>query len=306
VAGGVLTLEDVTLAGGCLPFGVGGAVLARNGTLLLRRATIEANMAESGGGLAVEDGGLDLDESNVLANLAAGPGGGLALFGAPDRLRVGRSTIAGNIAQDGAGVAHLAPLAVVPLDVVQSTMSSNFAFGSGGGLLLDGAGAAALLDFVTVAENTAAFGSGVAIDQGNLVVHESLLGESASGNDCDVGPPGSLVPSGFNLDTDGTCAAAAGGSFGTVASLGLSGLADRGGSTLTHVPLDGSPALDAATACSNRSGFPVFSDQRGMPRPVEGGGPPGARCDLGAVEGVLLFVDGFESGDTGAWSAVVP
>lgn len=305
-SGGVLTLEDVTFAGGCLPDGAGGSLLAHGGTLQLRRATVEASTAAFGGGLAVDDGELDLDESSVVGNLAAGPGGGIAVFGAPDRLRIERSTIAGNLAGDGGGIAHLAPFALVPLDLVQSTVSGNFAFGSGGGLLLDAAGAEATLDFVTLTDNTAALGAGVSLEQGELRSHESLLGENAPGSDCDLGATGSFVASGFNLDTDGSCAAAAGGSFGTVPELGLSGLADHGGSTATHVPLAGSPALEAASACTNGLGFPIFADQRGEPRPVDDGGAPGAQCDLGAVEGAPIFLDGFETGDSSAWSAVSP
>jgi hypothetical protein len=305
-SGGVLTLEDVAIAGGCLPDGAGGALLARGGTLLLRRATVEGSTAAFGGGVAVDDGGIALDESTVAGNLAAGPGGGIALFGAPDRLRIERSTIAGNVAGDGGGIAHLAPFAVVPLDLVQSTVSGNFAFDAGGGLLLDAAGAEATLDFVTLADNAAALGAGVAVERGELRSHESLLGGNAPGGDCDFGATGSVSASGFNLDTDGSCAAAAGGAFGTVSQLGLSGLADHGGATDTHVPLAGSPALEMASACANGPGFPIFADQRGEPRPVDDGGPPGPQCDLGAVEGAPIFLDGFESGNTGAWSAAAP
>jgi hypothetical protein len=304
--GGVLTLEDVTIACGCLPDGAGGALLVRGGTLLLRRATIEGSTAAFGGGVAVDDGGLDLDESSLVDNLAAGPGGGLGLFGAPDRLRIERSTIAGNVAGDGGGIAHLAPFALVPLDLVQSTVSGNFAFDSGGGLRLDASGAEAILDFVTLTDNAAALGAGVAVADGVLVSHESLLGANAPGSDCDFAATGALDASGFNLDTDGSCAAAAGGSFGTVPELGLSGLADHGGSTATHVPLAGSPALEAASACANGLGFPILADQRGEPRPVDDGGAPGAQCDLGAVEGAPIFLDGFETGDSSAWSAVSP
>ena len=63
---------------------------------------------------------------------------------------------------------------------------------------------------------------------------------------------------------------------------------------------------DAATACANRWGFPIFADQRSAPRPVDDGGPPGPQCDLGATEGAPIFLDGFETGDSSAWSAVMP
>jgi len=41
-------------------------------------------------------------------------------------------------------------------------------------------------------------------------------------------------------------------------------------------------------------------------RPTDDDGDLDPRCDLGAVELGFLFVDGFESGDTGNWSVTEP
>ena len=64
-------------------------------------------------------------------------------------------------------------------------------------------------------------------------------------------------------------------------------LGRHGGSTMTMVPLPGSPLIDhgspasvggvTADACSRR-------DQRGRHRPIDGDGDAIARCDIGAVE----------------------
>ncbi len=51
----------------------------------------------------------------------------------------------------------------------------------------------------------------------------------------------------------------------------LDALADNGGPTLTHMPLGGSPAINAGANCA-------AIDQRGANRPF------GASCDIGAVE----------------------
>jgi parallel beta-helix repeat protein len=60
--------------------------------------------------------------------------------------------------------------------------------------------------------------------------------------------------------------------------------------------LDGSPAIDNGSS----TGAPVV-DFDGSPRPF------GAGHDIGAFEyGPSLFADGFESGDTGAWSSTAP
>jgi parallel beta-helix repeat protein len=79
-----------------------------------------------------------------------------------------------------------------------------------------------------------------------------------------------------SLFDDGTCMP--GGSGNLFVNPKLSGLANNGGSTLTLLPLPGSPAIDAGNnlACASL-------DQRGLPRPVENLGA-GARCDIGAVE----------------------
>jgi predicted outer membrane repeat protein len=75
----------------------------------------------------------------------------------------------------------------------------------------------------------------------------------------------------------------------------LQALGDFGGPTPTMPLAPGSSALDAGVT----AGVPP-ADQRGVPRTP----PP----DLGAFEGTSssIFQDGFESGDTSAWSTVVP
>ena len=57
----------------------------------------------------------------------------------------------------------------------------------------------------------------------------------------------------------------------------LAPLGNYGGPTLTHIPLQGSAALDNGT----NTGCPS-ADQRGQPRPV------GLACDVGAVERQLF------------------
>lgn len=62
-------------------------------------------------------------------------------------------------------------------------------------------------------------------------------------------------------------------------------LADNGGSTLTHALNADSPALDAGNpaGCTDNAGNNLTTDQRGYPRPVDGGSGQ-SRCDIGAVE----------------------
>ncbi len=125
----------------------------------------------------------------------------------------------------------------------------------------------------------------------NVDTHAGLLGHSP---DC----VGTVTSQGHNLvGTVGTLATGAtactgvtdgvnGDQVGTAGSPidpGLTPLADHGGPSLTHGLLAGSPAINAGdpAGCTDSTGAPLTTDQRGFPRPV------GPACDIGAFEGVV-------------------
>ena len=301
--GGVLTLEDVSVSNGCVSSGAGGGVLASGGSVVLRKASIEGNEAGSdGGGVAVVGGNLFAFDSSIGGNLAAGAGGGAFVAGDPGWLLLDRTTISENASLSGGG---LSLSSAVPALVRNSTFSGNEATSGGGGLELTGTAPSLTLDFSTAAGNASPAGAGAQVDSGVLSIHGSLLGEGSGGADCASGA-GSVVASGVNLDTDGSCAALAGGNFTTVASLGLGPLADNGGWVRTRLPLVGSPALDAAPACAAASGAALVADARGYLRPTDDDGDLLPECELGAVERGPLFLDGFETGDSRRWSGALP
>jgi hypothetical protein len=298
--GGILTLEDVAVSNGCLSSGSGAGVFSDGGSLVLREASIEGNEAgAAGGGVALVGGNLLAFDSAVRGNLAAGDGGGISVTGSPGWLLLERTTLSENVAASGGGLAIGGTSSAL---VRNSTFSGNASASSGGGIELTDAAASLVLDFSTVTGNSAPTGAGAQVAAGSLFLHGSLLGENLLGADCAAGA-GGVAASGLNLDTDGSCAALAGGGFLTVPSLGLGPLADNGGRTRTHLPLAGSPALDAAPACASRSGVPLVRDQRGYPRPTDDDGDGTPECELGAVERGPLFLDGFESGNASLWSS---
>jgi hypothetical protein len=300
--GGILALEDLTIANGCLAAEPGGGIRSSGGSVMLGRTLVEGNEAwAGGGGLAVNGGNLALLDSTIRANLSGGPGGGISVTGSPGLVRIDRSTLAGNLAASGGGLA----LDGTARAWVRNTTLSGNAATAGGGMALAGEAPAVVLEFSTVTENAAASGAGIALDAGSLALHGSLVGDNAAGADC-AATVGVASASGLSLDTDGSCAALVGSGVTTVASFALGPLGENGGWTETHLPLATSPALDAAPACAMRSAAPLFDDQRTMPRPSDDDGDGNADCELGAVERGPVFVDGFESGDASRWSLATP
>ncbi|MBZ0101376.1 MAG: hypothetical protein K8I65_04335 [Thermoanaerobaculia bacterium] len=293
--GGILTLEDVELRGGCSG-GAGGAVLASGGTVILRKTKITGHRAGGdGGGVAVVDGNLYVHDSVAENNTSGGAGGGFSVTGGPGALRIERSTVVGNSASAGGGLEVSSNRIGA---VSQSTFVGNSAGGAGGGVRLDHAGARLDLDHATFTGNS----SGAHVAAGRLRLHGTVIGESSGGSDCSLSG-GEVLAMCANLDTDGSCAALGGAAISTVPSFDLGPLAEGEGPTPTRFPLAQSPVLDGDPACETAPGAPLGSDQRGLHRPADDDGDGQPECDLGAVERGPIFLDGFESGSAARWSS---
>ncbi len=105
------------------------------------------------------------------------------------------------------------------------------------------------------------------------------------------GTPVPLTSLGNNLSSDSSCFLGQSSDFQNTDPL-LGALADNGGPTLTHLPGDGSPAIDMGFSNG------LTTDQRGLPRPIQHLGPiqqpvaqsarvnpaGGDGADIGAVE----------------------
>jgi hypothetical protein len=155
------------------------------------------------------------------------------------------STISGNSAQyDGGGISNCGTV-----QIVNSTLSGNSApAGFGGGIV-----------------NTAA------LEIGNTIFNAGASGENI------VNSGGTVTSHGYNLcsDNGGGLLNGPGDQINTDPLLGP--LQDNGGPTLTHMPLPGSPAIDAVDPNFTP---PPFHDQRGpcFYRVF------GRRIDVGSVE----------------------
>lgn len=148
------------------------------------------------------------------------------------------------------------------------TLSSNSAITYGGGIYFDLNAYAPALTNVSLSGNSALgsspAGGGIYMLTG-AVLTNTIVANSPSGGNCRGIPSGSS-----NLSDDNTCFF--GGGRDNV-NVMLGPLANNGGPTQTHMPAAGSPPIDNGT----NSGCPS-TDQRGVPRPVNG------ICDVGAVE----------------------
>ncbi|MCA9027943.1 MAG: hypothetical protein KDA86_22225, partial [Planctomycetaceae bacterium] len=211
--------------------------------------TSHISIVATGGGLTTIDaGGIDrvlhvsaagvltLDGVGVTGGSTAGSGGGI--FNEAGVLRLVDTTIWGNAAATGGGLANAGEA-----HVDNSTISGN----SGGGVHNSG-GALLTMTRTTVSNNTAISGAGVT-NAGMAMIDNSIIaGNTGITTNTDVA--GNFVSHGFNLigKADGGATGFGGDEFiGTVSSPinpKLAPLADNGGTSMTHALQPGSVAID--------------------------------------------------------------
>ena len=256
VSGAGVTIEDLTVTGGQTP-GSGGGISSQMGLMLHRVA--------------------------VVANSAAGAGGGVFASGtAAQALLIDHSLIAGNSAAGSGGFES--DSSSLGSAVTDSTVTGNSATSFAGGFA---AGAGALLiDGDTVVGNSVTGASGQGgnfrVSSGTVArLHDTIIGGGVAdaGADCYLGAGATLTSLGHNAEDldphpDSDCQSRFVGSGDrTGLALALGTLADNGGPTDTIRPLLASPVVDMGdpAGCTR-------DDQRGVPR------PQGAGCEIGAFE----------------------
>ncbi|MEE4639874.1 MAG: choice-of-anchor Q domain-containing protein, partial [Wenzhouxiangella sp.] len=274
-----LVLEDLSVVNGLIDSSGGGGILTTSdGDLILRRVQVQGNASSGGGGGILNfRGRLELWDSTVSGNESSGNSGGGIFSGGPTR-------------------------------IVNSTVSGNFAAGEGGGILIDRSGSLSLESSTITANSTGPApptsirqSTGLRVLTENIFDNPTTIYQSViSGNgslgdgvpDCDLPFSDAVNSLGFNY-VEESCLGTLGTGDQTGETPQLSGLGDQGGPTPTHLPLTGSPLLDAGDPqCDG-------TDQRGITRPQDGDGDGNARCDIGAVEFQLpwIFSDRFERRD---------
>jgi len=255
--------------------GSGGGVWNLGGMVALTRTTVRNNTAYEGGGVNSYGSAVEMDEVNVVGNVATGSHGG-GIYHGGGTLFIDNATISGNMANDalanGGGIYQNSD---GNLTLTNVTLAENTAGNFGGGLYHYGR--YAVLTNVTIANNSAGVAGDALYEESPMsaanpgviqIANSVILG---SANNCGGGLFDSL---GHNISR-GSCPALSAPSDreNFAGDLGLGPLQFNGGAFAMHtlLPRAGSPLINAAdaTRCASH-------DQRGRARV--------GVCDMGAVE----------------------
>jgi hypothetical protein len=245
--------------------GSGAGIWNYGGVAYIRESTISNNSANVGAGVSNGRGGtLIIQNSTISSNevhtmrrrftgeyIGANGGGVANNFGS--YLRIENSTVSGNTANGGSGGGIISGGSMV---VVSSTITNNSATGGG----------------------QDSIGGGVC-SFGSLTLNRSIISGNTAENSSEIYAIGTVAADNFNLFGSKGDAGISGFTAGASDIVPKSGkvfgpLKNNGGPTRTHMPLRGSPVINAAPIDED---CPA-TDQRGKPRPL------GKGCDIGAVE----------------------
>jgi CSLREA domain-containing protein len=300
-----LVLRDVTLAGGEVPGGSGGALSSQepDASVALERAAAIESAAASGAGIA-GDGDLSLIHSYVGGNEATGSGGGIAQVGGA--LTLNGAVIEDNEAVGGGGVDTSGAASIF---VSLTTFTGNSAgTGNGGAVRVAGAGGT-VIDSSALSDNAARTGGGLASSSPVTVASSTFDANRATGT-CGggTGEGGGLYlssgASGGHSLTNSTISGNAAGCRGG----GLRLFANAGATALTHVTFAGNTSLTGGGSIDNEADVggtsPVTSRgsliSGGAPGNCAGDGPrttggfnieSGGGCGMAAGAGDLAGVD---------------
>src|SRR6266496_3312991 len=156
---GTLFLNNSTISGNesstSKDTSIGGGGISNEGTLIINKSTISANITNNGGGGISNTGTLTLTNSTISTNATLSRGGGIGNYGGS--LTIRKSRIFGNTAFAGAGIFNNAG----SLTLSDSMVSDNVAYygGYGGGIHNVNGGTLTLTNS-TVSHNTARYGGG--------------------------------------------------------------------------------------------------------------------------------------------------
>ncbi|HHW77378.1 MAG TPA: DUF4214 domain-containing protein [Xanthomonadaceae bacterium] len=284
---GTMVVNNCTLSGNSATDNYGGGIY-NAGTLTVNSSVLSGNTAPnwSGGGI-YNTGTLTVNNSTVSGNSTDGSGGGIRNGGRSATATVNNTTLSGNSAQyGGGGINHESGT----LTVRNSTLSGNSVLDSstssgGGGISIRGS-ATILNSTLSGNAASASRGGGIHISRASLSIGNTLVAGNTGFNGKEIyNTSGVFTSLGDNLFGEN-------GTSGLVnvnpiasdiilpgpISTAIGPLANNGGPTLTHLPVAGSPLINAGNNTLAQSAG-LTTDQRGFgPRIVNG------TVDIGSVE----------------------
>ncbi len=298
-----LTITNSTITGNISTIGAG--IANYNGTLRISRSVISGNGDSSttrGGGVSnysnYDAAVLELTDTTISGNQAI-TGGGInnRTYDGTASATITGSTISGNAAANGGGISNRT--VVYYSDAVSSrvtirgsTISANVADSSGGAIhnqTDDGGTASIEIAGSTITANTATAGDGgglfdVASDGASTTIQSVIVaGNAAGGIGADLSSNSAIAS--FSLIQDPQGHSVVDGADNNMLGQDplLGPLASNGGVTLTHILLDGSPAIDQGSNPDLQA-----NDQRGssFARTIDDPAINNASdgTDIGAVE----------------------
>jgi CSLREA domain-containing protein len=266
-------------------YGDGGGIWSSTGyTTAINNSLIYTNTSQHGyGGDIFNQGPMNIDKTRIYNGSANLDGGniysGVAGAGGAT-LNITNSDISfGYAAGNGGGIANDGYLGLSNVSFYWDNSSTA------GGIYNAEPVAAVILDHVTMSGNLTGISGAYNINNaapGNPVLVQNTILDSGFGIGC-IGIV--AATSNHSIDSGTTCGLPAGVSLYnlSVTDARLGPFDFHQGSTKTYsLPID-SPAVDAAAL----AGCPV-TDQRGIPRPIDGNRDGINGCDIGAYELQLL------------------
>lgn len=236
----------------------GGGIFSTAGEMIITNSVIRENIAQRDGGGIFESGtATTLLRSTVASNTAGQRGAGMFKSRVNTNIALTESLFSNNTTTNGDGGALFFNNGN-SITVLGSTISGNTGT-SGGGLRLSQI-TTATINNSTITNNTArtTFG-GVSFANTALSVRSSIIAGNFDADNVNVNINAADLTTNSNNLLSG--------------SPGLTILADWGGPTLTHMPTQGSPAINAGANPNALS-----TDARGFPR------DDGNGVDIGATE----------------------
>ena len=286
-----LSLSEVTLSSNTVAL-QGGGIYQASGNISITGSTLDLNTSPgSGGGIFISSGTNSVTSSTLSGNQSGGNGG--AVF-SNATFKLKDSTLSGNSAAVRGGGLYAWHNTIQT--ITNSTLSGNYAELGAAAVAVDES-TVNVFNSTIVGHKSAPSnidGSVWITDGGSFSISNSILHNPDDPADCNIADSsfGTATPVGINfVRNKGNCSFTGGLLIAGDSMLGP--LSDNGGSTLTHLPMVGSPVIDIGD--NTRVPKDLSRDQRGSLYPRF----DGTYVDLGSVEVTnalpqLIIADGFE------------